>query len=177
MPYFNGTVRNLQLSMYVLQTQTKYQLQVGVMSNLNDANTFVPVATINNSSTSAQVLHTVSFSSYSGSGHYIAFRNILAAGNSGDFSCNYIDDITLSNTTTYTITATANPAAGGTVTGGGTFTSGSTCTLRAHIHQRQYLHTACHSKRQLHLYQLDQWKHCSFYERHLLLHRYIQQDY
>ncbi|MBQ6683932.1 MAG: T9SS type A sorting domain-containing protein, partial [Bacteroidales bacterium] len=51
---------------------------------------------INNSSTSASVLQTVNFSSYSGSGRYIAFRNILAPGYSGDFSLNYIDDITLS---------------------------------------------------------------------------------
>ena len=131
MPYFNGTIRNLQISMYVMQSQAKYQLQVGVMSNLNDASTFVPVATINNGSTSSPMLHTVSFASYTGSGHYIAFRNILAAGNSGDFSCNYIDDITLSNPTMYTITASANPSAGGTVTGAGTYTSGSSCTLRA----------------------------------------------
>ena len=131
MPYFNGTVRNLQLSMYVFQGQSKYQLQVGVMSNLDDPSTFVPVATINNSSTSAHVLHTVSFSSYSGNGHYIAFRNILAAGSSGDFSCNYIDDITLSNPATYTITVSANPSSGGTVTGGGNYTNGSSCTLRA----------------------------------------------
>ena len=108
-----------------------YQLQVGVMSNLDDPSTFVPVATINNSSTSAHVLHTVSFSSYSGNGHYIAFRNILAAGYSGDFSCNYIDDITLSNPATYTITVSANPSSGGTVTGGGNYTNGSSCTLRA----------------------------------------------
>ena len=131
MPFFNGTVRNLQISMYVMQPQAKYQLQIGVMSNLNDASTFVPVATINNGSTSTPMLHTVSFASYTGSGHYIAFRNILAAGNSGDFSCNYIDDITLSNPTMYTITASANPSAGGTVTGAGTYTSGSSCTLRA----------------------------------------------
>ena len=131
MPYFNGTIRNLQISMYVMQSQAKYQLQIGVMSNLNDASTFVPVATINNGSTSTPMLHTVSFASYTGSGHYIAFRNILASGNSGDFSCNYIDDITLSNPTMYTITASANPSAGGTVTGAGTYTSGSSCTLRA----------------------------------------------
>ena len=132
MPAYNGgSVRNLQLSMYVRQNMAKYQLQVGVMSNLNDASTFVPVAIINNSSTTESVLHTVSFSSYTGSGRYIAFRNILAAGNSGDFSCNYIDDITLSNPTTYTITASANPTAGGTVTGAGTYTNGSTCTLVA----------------------------------------------
>ncbi len=34
-------------------------------------------------------------------------------------------------TTNYTITATANPSNGGSVTGGGTYASGSTCTLRA----------------------------------------------
>ena len=130
MPYIDGSVRNLQLSMYVKQPQTKYQLQVGVMSNLNDASTFTPVATINNSGT-GYVLHTVSFSSYTGSGRYIAFRNILASGNTGDFSLNYIDDLTLSNAASYTITATANPTAGGSVTGAGTYTSGSTCTLRA----------------------------------------------
>ena len=33
--------------------------------------------------------------------------------------------------TNYTITATANPTAGGTVTGAGTYGSGSSCTLRA----------------------------------------------
>ena len=130
MPYINGSIRNLQLSMYVKQPQTKYVLQVGVMTNLNNASTFTPVATINNSGT-GHVLHTVSFSSYTGSGRYIAFRNILASGNTGDFSINYIDDLTLSNTASYTITATANPTAGGSVTGAGTFTSGSTCTLRA----------------------------------------------
>ena len=36
MPKFNGNVSTLQLSFYLKQSQTKYQLQVGVMSNLND---------------------------------------------------------------------------------------------------------------------------------------------
>ncbi|MBR5353760.1 MAG: leucine-rich repeat domain-containing protein [Bacteroidales bacterium] len=130
MPYINGSVSNLQLSMYVKQPQTKYQMQVGIMSDLNNASTFTPIATINNSGT-GYVLHTISFSSYTGSGRYIAFRNILASGQTGDYSLNYIDDLTLSNTSTYTITATANPTAGGTVTGGGTYNSGATCTLRA----------------------------------------------
>ena len=47
MPEFNGDVSSLQLSLYVKQGVAKYQLQVGVMSNLNDPSTFVPVATIN----------------------------------------------------------------------------------------------------------------------------------
>ena len=98
MPKFNGDVSTLQLSFYVMQTMAKYQLQVGVMSDLSNASTFVPVATINNSSTTASVLQTVDFASYSGSGHYIAFRNVLASGQTGDYSCNYIDDITLAPT-------------------------------------------------------------------------------
>lgn len=52
--------------------------------------------TFNNTSTSSSVLRIVDFETYSGTGHYIAFRNILAPGNTGDYSCNYIDDLTLS---------------------------------------------------------------------------------
>ena len=96
MPAYEGDVRDLQLSFYVRQTQAKYQLQVGVMTDLSNASTFVPVATINNTSTTTSVLRTVNFASYTGNGHYIAFRNTLAAGQTGDYSCNYIDDLTLS---------------------------------------------------------------------------------
>ena len=130
MPEFEGNVSTLQLSMYLKQSATKYQLQVGVMSNLDNVSTFVPVATIDNSTTGIEHV-TVNFSSYTGNGHYIAFRNILAAGNSGDYSCNYIDDLTLSQPVVYTVAATANPTAGGTVTGAGSYTDGSTCTLTA----------------------------------------------
>ena len=94
MPKYEGDVSTLQLQFYLTQSQTKYQLQVGVMSNLSDASTFVPVATLNNSGT-GPVLRTVNFSGYTGSGHYIAFRNILPSGTTGDYSCNFLDDITL----------------------------------------------------------------------------------
>ena len=95
MPRYTGNVNSLQLSFYLKQTQTKYQLQVGVMTDINNASTFTPVATFNNTSTTSFVLRTVNFSSYTGSGHYIAFRNILASGQTGDYSCNYIDNINL----------------------------------------------------------------------------------
>ena len=95
MPEFEGNVSTLQIQFYLKQPQAKYQLQVGVMSDLSDPSTFVPVATINNSSTTASVLSTVDFATYTGNGRYIAFRNILASGTSGEYSCNYIDDITL----------------------------------------------------------------------------------
>ena len=95
MPEYDGDVSTLQLQFYLNQTAVKYQLQVGVLSNLNDPSTFVPVAYFNNSSTSASVLCTVSFEGYSGSGKFIAFRNVLPSGVSENYSCNFIDDITL----------------------------------------------------------------------------------
>ena len=131
MPEINGDVTTLQMSLYVRQPQTKFRLQVGVMSDLNDANTFVPVATINNSGTSTPVRHTVNFASYTGNGHFIAFRNILPPNTGGEFSCNYLDDITLTIAEVYTVAATANPMAGGTVAGAGNYVKGSTCTLTA----------------------------------------------
>ena len=94
MPRFNGDISTLQLSFYLKQSQAKYQLQVGVMTNLSDPSSFVTVATLNNSGTD-YVQQTVNFSAYTGNGHYIAFRNILASGYTGDYSCNYIDDLTL----------------------------------------------------------------------------------
>ena len=95
MPYYGGGVNSLRLQFYLTQTKTKYRLQVGVMTDLGNPDSFVPVATFNNTSTTAPVLRTVDFSSYTGTGHYIAFRNTLASGYTGDFSCNYIDDINL----------------------------------------------------------------------------------
>ena len=43
----------------------------------------------------------------------------------------YLGTITVNGGTSYTITATANPTAGGSVTGGGTYYSGESCTLTA----------------------------------------------
>ena len=83
------------MSFFLRQAQSKYKLQVGVMSDLSDASSFVPVATITNGSSGVEPV-SVDFSSYSGTGHYIAFRNILASGYSGNYSYNFIDDITLS---------------------------------------------------------------------------------
>jgi hypothetical protein len=95
MPEFDGDVSSLRLSFFLRQPNAKYLLQVGVLNSLGDPSSFTPVATINNSSTGVEPV-SVDFSSYSGSGHFIAFRNTLASGYSGDYSNNYIDDITLS---------------------------------------------------------------------------------
>ena len=128
MPYFNGNVRNLRLGMYLAQPLSKYQLQVGVMSDLNDVSTFVPVETVDNL-TGGRTPITIDFSNYTGNGHYIAFRNILNPNYTGEFSCNYIDNLSLS--IIYTVNTSVNTILGGSVEGSGVYTPGSTCTLIA----------------------------------------------
>jgi len=72
--------------------------------------------------------YSVNLSNFAGTVRYIAIRHF----NSSDQFLIDIDDIVLStNTQYYTITVSANPANGGTVSGGGSYPSGSTCTLHA----------------------------------------------
>ena len=98
MPVLDPTIdfENLHISMYVRQPFWSYKLQIGVMTDLNDENTFVPVAIVNNSS-KAVTYFECGFESVKdiiGEGRYIVFKNI--GGSEGDIYCsNYIDDITL----------------------------------------------------------------------------------
>ena len=72
--------------------------------------------------------YTVNLGSYAGQTGYIAIRHY---GCTDMFRLN-VDDATLTSSTQYyTITATASPSSGGTVTGGGSYPAGSTCTLHA----------------------------------------------
>ena len=97
MPEFNGDVSDLVMGFYVRQTRTSYRLTVGVMDDLGNPSTFVPVVSFNNSSTIDYVYREVDFSSYEGNGRYIVFRNTNSA--ISDYSVNYIDDITLQRNT------------------------------------------------------------------------------
>jgi len=127
LPAMDTNINLLQMNFWVKQTSTSYQLAVGVMSDLADETTFVPIDTIICSSTSAPEEHTVYFGSYTGNGRYIAFRNITTSTYS--YSYNYIDDVTVSflpnclpvdnlaatdvthNGATLTWTASSNPSA------------------------------------------------------------------
>ena len=83
----------VRMSLNVRQPQTYYKLQIGVMSDLEDESTFVPVATVNNGSTSMSQF-VCDFSGYTGEGRYIAFKNV--GGSTSDPYCsNYLDDIVL----------------------------------------------------------------------------------
>jgi hypothetical protein len=93
-------ISSLQMELNVRQPYSSQQLEVGVMSDINDANTFVPVYVINTTPSTMEHF-TINFNraeiqnEISGS-HYIAFRNSMVDGNTGDKSISLIDDITLS---------------------------------------------------------------------------------
>ena len=91
------TIGDMQVKFYVRQYSSSCSLQVGVMSNLNDAGTFVALDTISNNGFAGQQVHTVDFGRYTNripeGAKYIAFRNTYE-GTWGR-SPHYIDDIEL----------------------------------------------------------------------------------
>ena len=84
-------INELSMTFQLRQGSAIYRLQVGVV---NDEGEFEVVETINNASTEIEEV-TVDFSSYTGIGRRIAFRNTLKQSSTIDYSTNYIDDIML----------------------------------------------------------------------------------
>ena len=70
-----------------------YVLKVGVMSDPNDINTFVPVTTITPASTGTWDEYDVYFNSYTGTGQYIAFLSDARTLSSTNVV--YIDDVSI----------------------------------------------------------------------------------
>ena len=90
------TVSGLTMTFYVRQRAFAHRIAVGVMTDPTDANSFVEVARFNTgNNTSTSVQFSVDFSSYTGSGKYIAFRNVTT--NSDAVSQNWIDDINITD--------------------------------------------------------------------------------
>ena len=101
MPEFeDANISELHLSMYLRQPVNCYQLEVGVweeeanpVSGAESATgTFVPVATFNNEGTDMAYVE-CDFSSYTGNGGRIAFRNTLNSGANYTYSYNYLDNV------------------------------------------------------------------------------------
>lgn len=93
LPLFQTPVDSLMLKFWLKQTSASYLLEVGVMTDPNDASTFVPVDTINNTSTSAYEYKEILFNNYTGNGQFIAFHNITTPNVTYSYSYNYIDDL------------------------------------------------------------------------------------
>ena len=95
MPELDGDVdlSKVRLSLNVRQPYVRYKLQIGVMDDLENPDSFVPVALVNYSDKNMNHFE-CGFENYTGTGRYIAFKNI---GNSSSdpYCTNYLDDVTL----------------------------------------------------------------------------------
>ncbi|MCR4827178.1 MAG: InlB B-repeat-containing protein [Bacteroidales bacterium] len=104
MPELDSTINinELKMSFYVRQSYSFYTLLVGVMTDPTDPETFVPVAHVDNGTSTGVEYVEVNFANYQGEGRYIAFKNVRPTATTfdGDWndihSVNYIDDIKLS---------------------------------------------------------------------------------
>lgn len=81
---------NVQIRFWVRSNNTSCQMEVGVMADPSNANTYVQVETVEITSTYTE--KTISLSNYSGNGHYIALKCPAASMYSQAF---YVDDITV----------------------------------------------------------------------------------
>ena len=118
--YFNGTVPNpycliaspeinsaipldsMQVTFMLRTATTNPYFIVGVVTDITDVNSFVPVDTVSAITINTWESHTVSFADYSGTGRHIAFKLSGAA-----FTC--LDDVVMDYIpapATYTITST-----------------------------------------------------------------------
>lgn len=70
----NVMMNNLEINFWAYKTSASYYIQVGVMSNPEDPSTFVQIGQFTPSSTSTWESFEVTTASYTGDGHYIAFR-------------------------------------------------------------------------------------------------------
>ena len=87
----------IRLSMYVRQSYWRYQLQIGIVTDIENPDaTFVPVAVVNNPNKNKTYFECgfESVKNLVGEGRYIAFKNF--GSNEEDlYAVNYIDDVTL----------------------------------------------------------------------------------
>ena len=87
-------IHNLQVSFFARSStaNTTAFLEVGVMTDPTDTATFTPVQSLSLTTSYSADPFAVTFDSYTGSGVYVAFRNVTTGSASNSF---YVDDITL----------------------------------------------------------------------------------
>ena len=89
-PYIDANMSMLQADFKLRKASAAYKLAVGVISNPDDISTFVGIDTLTPSTTSVWENFSVTFDSYTGSGHYIAF-----VSNFGTTNGMYMDDLVI----------------------------------------------------------------------------------
>lgn len=91
LPKMGMAIDSLQVSFAAYKTSANYQLMVGIMTDPDNINTFVPIDTISPAATDNWEMFEIPFDGYTGNGHYIAF---LSAGSTTNYM--YLDDVTVS---------------------------------------------------------------------------------
>ena len=122
MPRFNDEVPmdslTVKFSAYV--TSTGYSIQVGVMSDPNDPTSFVSIGTVSPTSPYVWTNYDLNTSSYTGNGHYLAFKtpsNAYITMNIDDIAVTYFNpcqhptNVTLDSVSTETAVLTWTPGA------------------------------------------------------------------
>ena len=91
LPYFDAPIDSINLSFQLMRTNTSYShaLNVGVMTDPNDFETFVPVAQAVPTSTYVFEPFEFTFEDYTGNGKYIA----IATSNIDNYCYPYLDNI------------------------------------------------------------------------------------
>ncbi len=76
LPRFDDSILmdSLQIKFWAYKTSAAYQIEVGIMTDASDPNTFVTVGYFSPSATSTWERTEVNTNSYMGEGHYVAFR-------------------------------------------------------------------------------------------------------
>ncbi len=88
------TVANLNLRFWMYRGNSYAQIEVGVMTDPNNANTFTPIQAFTPSATSTWEEVDVDINGYTGIGHFVALR-AYCVNTTTNYSI-YVDDITLS---------------------------------------------------------------------------------
>ena len=88
LPEFVEDVKDLQVSFFARNGYSAYDMQVGVMTDPTDAETFEQVATVSLTTSYPEEAYVVRFKSYTGAGQYIALRPATS-------SSYYVDDVTV----------------------------------------------------------------------------------
>ena len=92
LPEFGFDLDTLEISFYAAFNNVNAGLQVGVISDPSDASTFEAIETVHATSTNTQLPFEVSFSEYTGSARYVAFK-VEHSTSTAQYI--YMDDLTV----------------------------------------------------------------------------------
>ena len=91
------SVQQLKMSFFIRQPFKFYILEIGVMDDPTDPETFTTIGIADNGTSTSVENFECNFSNYRGTGRFIAFKNVITDVTSTDIhSTNYIDDLVLS---------------------------------------------------------------------------------